>query len=242
MKTELRNKRHKELYIYGNYHRYYGYRIGKNEGDPRLQVLQREWFEGKDCLDVGCNDGYITVLIAQTYHCKSITGVDIDSDLIGKARRSLKRAAEEAVWNADSGDDGGECLRGEGLLQTVEFRTENFVKTPAQNGLYDTVLCLSVTKWIHLNWGDDGLIKFFSKILSILRPEGLLILEPQPWKSYASKRNVSEVARKNFREIQLRPEAFPELLIEKIGFKSSVELKVPSSNTGFNRPLFLYRK
>lgn len=29
---------------------------------------------------------------------------------------------------------------------------------------------LSVTKWIHFNWGDDGLITLFVKIWRLLRP------------------------------------------------------------------------
>jgi hypothetical protein len=29
---------------------------------------------------------------------------------------------------------------------------------------------LSVTKWVHLNWGDDGLITLFSKIWGLLLP------------------------------------------------------------------------
>lgn len=34
--------------MYGNYHRYYGYRLGKAfEEDPRLVVMKEEWFKGK---------------------------------------------------------------------------------------------------------------------------------------------------------------------------------------------------
>lgn len=29
---------------------------------------------------------------------------------------------------------------------------------------------LSVAKWVHLNWGDDGLINMFVKIWRLLRP------------------------------------------------------------------------
>ena len=32
------------------------------------------------------------------------------------------------------------------------------------------VCSLSVTKWVHLNWGDDGLITLFSKIWRLLNP------------------------------------------------------------------------
>lgn len=29
---------------------------------------------------------------------------------------------------------------------------------------------LSVSKWIHLNWGDDGIIKLFFKVWKLLEP------------------------------------------------------------------------
>lgn len=31
--------------------------------DPRLAVFKKEWFEGKDCLDIGCNQGIVTIAI-----------------------------------------------------------------------------------------------------------------------------------------------------------------------------------
>ena len=48
------------------------------------------------------------------------------------------------------------------------------------------VLCLSLTKWVHLNDGDAGLIRLFERVHALLRPGGRFLLEPQPWRSYKS--------------------------------------------------------
>ena len=56
---------------------------------------------------------------------------------------------------------------------------------------YDTILALSLTKWIHLNWGDAGIKRFFRRIYNHLRPGGRLVLEPQPFGSYAKKKKLT---------------------------------------------------
>ena len=35
----------------------------KHSEDPRLAAFKKEWFEGKDCLDIGCNQGLITISV-----------------------------------------------------------------------------------------------------------------------------------------------------------------------------------
>lgn len=52
---------------------------------------------------------------------------------------------------------------------------------------------LSITKWIHMNNGDEGLMRFFQKVYDVLKPGGVFLLEPQEWKSYATARGISEV-------------------------------------------------
>ncbi|KAL0578122.1 hypothetical protein V5O48_003865 [Marasmius crinis-equi] len=78
--------------VYGNYHGYYSKRPFVN--DPRLTALSKDLFAGKRILDVGCNEGWVTVEIAQKWRAEKVVGVDIDEALI---RAAWKRRL--AVWS-----------------------------------------------------------------------------------------------------------------------------------------------
>ena len=77
-------------FIYGNYNRYYGYRNPNAEEDQRLFSLKKEWFEGKDILDIGCNVGHLTLAIGRDYSPSRIVGMDIDGTLISAARKNIR--------------------------------------------------------------------------------------------------------------------------------------------------------
>uniref|UniRef100_A0A8C5NX72 RNA methyltransferase n=1 Tax=Jaculus jaculus TaxID=51337 RepID=A0A8C5NX72_JACJA len=131
----------------------------------------------------------------------------------------------------------------------VVFVTGNYVLdreelVEAQSAEYDVVLCLSLTKWVHLNWGDEGLKRMFRRIYRHLRPGGILILEPQPWSSYGKRKTLTETIYKNYYRIQLKPEQFSSYLTSpEVGF-SSYELVATPHNTskGFQRPVYLFHK
>ncbi len=53
-------KKKRYLQQYGNYKQYYKTRNEKGKTDPRIQLLKKNWFEGKQCLDIGCNSGSVT--------------------------------------------------------------------------------------------------------------------------------------------------------------------------------------
>lgn len=51
----------------------------------------------------------------------------------------------------------------------------------------------SLTKWIHLNGGDDALLRFFRRVYDVLTPRGSLVLEPQAWDTYAKAKRMDNV-------------------------------------------------
>ena len=113
----------------------------------------------------------------------------------------------------------------------------------SSSSLYEVVLCLSVVKWVHLQDGDAGLLQFLRRLHGLLRWDGLLILEFQPWKSYVNNKSTSERTKEVFGTIRIRPENFQDILVHDIGFdlEGNIGADVKTAS-GFNRPIFLLRK
>lgn len=305
--AKIVNKNASIKYQFGNYAgRYCGFQNLNNFSDVRLTVFMRHayLFRDKDILDIGCNVGHMTIAVARTLDPKSIVGVDIDKNLIARARRNLslfqripnellknstmqcKSKADEDVphdeltdkekmsrkqkfqrhrerYEAESYDFfpisfpisyGGlpnikqqtespssspstsagqnvknqeqqenrkqvsdpkampststqnkadctnsvdpEAERTNSFPANVFFRTFNYAVTDeaqmaADKQQYDLILCLSLTKWIHLNYGDAGLKLTFRRMFNQLRPGGKLILEAQNWASYKKRKKLT---------------------------------------------------
>lgn len=253
-------KRQKRIFIHGNYNRYYGYRLGSQlEEDPRLQVLDRRWFHGKRCLDIGCNEGVITLAAVQRFAPLSMLGVDIDESLIKTACRALSKQRTDAsnlhqrltrhTSSAKSGDRTAAQRKAAAAavraFANVWFTCEDFAASQHTPQSLDTIMCLSVTKWVHLNQGDEGLKRLFGKVKEALVPGGWFILEPQPWRSYQQARRKQDMSAAPFAKLdmlELRPEGFPDYLEQELGFILARELHVATSSAGFNRPMYLFQR
>lgn len=105
-------------------------------------------------------------------------------------------------------------------------------------------MCLSVTKWIHLNNGDRGIKFLFKRIFKQLRPGGCLILETQNFKSYKKRKRLTPQITENYNNITFRPNQFKEYLLgEEIGFSEFYQMGTPDhSSQGFKRPIEVYIK
>lgn len=233
----------KKIFKYGNYNRYYGYR-NKNESpmeDVRLQafISLKDKITGKQMLDIGCNNGSLTLLIAKHCHPTRTVGIDIDGDLIGSARRHQSNMLKSCTDDEDTFK----------VLKRVEFRTANYAYQDesllaSEKPQFDVILCLSVTKWIHLNFGDAAVKLTFKRAYRQLNEGGIFILEAQPWSSYKKKKKLTDAIFEQFKRIAFRPDEFNRYLLgDEIGFREMFELKIADHAVkGFRRPIYAFRK
>ncbi|KIJ63202.1 hypothetical protein HYDPIDRAFT_29889 [Hydnomerulius pinastri MD-312] len=269
--------------VYGNYHGYYTKRPSVR--DPRLALLPETFFAGKGVLDIGCNEGWVTCEIAQSWGARQVVGVDIDDTLVRaawKRRRSLwslqspelkiyspkvmengsdsspksKRARLDSDLDGDTCDYFPmSCEQSHGPLpipskaagehafpHNVTFRMADWVAEDyaSDEPIYDVVLAFSITKWIHLNHGDDGIKRFFLRVHKNLKPGGVFILEPQAWDTYAKARRMDQRLKENAKYLQLRPDDFSSLL-QEIGF-GPPQLLGSTGEGGFHRPVHMHSK
>ena len=65
--------------------------------------MEKPWFQNKQCLDIGCNEGMITLAIASHFGTASMLGVDIDRKLTGRASRyAAAHLFGNDPWDASS--------------------------------------------------------------------------------------------------------------------------------------------
>ncbi|KAK8811341.1 hypothetical protein WA158_003075 [Blastocystis sp. Blastoise] len=264
LKKLRRASRKKKVFPWGNYDRYYGYRIPNTTDntvvdlnvwdDKRIHLLKESYFQNKSILDIGCNAGYVTTVLSDIYHPHYILGIDIDDSLIKKARWLVaQKYKRESALKDDDLPSSCYSLHFRPYLplsldmskypHNLFFKTENIISDHHYGKNYDTILCLSTIKWIHLNYGDSGVIQLFDKIYSLLVKGGIFIFEPQPWSSYKKKRTINEHVYKVYHEIQIHPQDFESILIKK-GFKliDTISPSCKKENGFTKRTLFIYQK
>ncbi|CAF0845342.1 unnamed protein product [Rotaria sordida] len=244
-----KKRRHIQPPRYGNFQGYYGYRQPNH--DQRLQYLERDWFHNKQVLDVGCHTGHVTFYVAEHFQPDQIVGVDIDQQLIQQARHQLWNRIQTANNNnnnnnSNTTDNSNQNKR---YPFNLRFQQENFVLDNDVDlanirAEYDTIVAFSVTKWVHLNFGDQGLKRFFKRIYKTLFPGGRLILEPQPWSSYRLKRRMTKDITEIYNRIEFKPTEFVSYLLSaEVGFETCTTIAIPNNmHKGFQRSVFLFIK
>jgi len=224
------------IFEHGNYDRYYGYRHAsgaRGEPDPRLCRIEDAFgpgfFASKEVLDIGCNTGFVSLALGQSFGARRVVGLDIDSSLIATAEEHRKTLTTQEREHFE--------FRAEDIL-TSRLRRPPSMKAER----FDVIICFSMTKWIHFNHGDVGIRNLFRRCLKRLKPGGFLVLEPQDWKSYLKKRFLTSEIRETVRGIGLKPEDFGEFLLG-LGFKHLGKLDPPKDGPScFKRTVYIYQR
>ena len=120
------------------------------------------------------------------------------------------------------------------------FYNENLINIHDRE-VYDTILLMKTTKWMHLAFGDKGLTALFEKAAELLLPGGYLVLEYPLYRSYKKKRSLNSVYAQNLQEnIHIDPLTFSSLL-GHMGF--TIEREVEANvEKGVKHPIAVFRK
>ena len=222
-----KGRQHHALAAYGNYRNYYFHRTAAVP-DPRLCLLPPEIFLQKSILDLGCNAGKLTIETCTHLGASKALGIDLDDVLIGRARTHYATVGIETPVNTTS--CGFSC---------EDFMTSGYWDTfTMKHGTYDTILLLSITKWLHLHHGDAGLVELFRNLFGVLPLGGTLVVEPQEWLNYKRAVSKNTSLRPVFKGLRLRPNF--EHPLECAGFTLSKVIE--REEGGFSRPLIIWTK
>lgn len=214
-------------------------------------------------LDVGCNAAKPLIELCQAVAPEAAVGVDIDASLVAAARAAVRAAWSQAApgaarwsyfpagFSALFGSlplptDGGAFPRNVHLV-AGDWVMANAVGSDAHAALaahdaagYDLILCLSLTKWVHLQHGDGGLVRLLARAALTLRDGGALVLEAQPWRSYEQARALSRELRAAHARLRLRPDDMGWWL-HAFGLECVAELRA-GTGRDFSRPVWVYVK
>jgi 7SK snRNA methylphosphate capping enzyme len=239
--------------------------------DYRLDALPPDFFVGKDVCDVGCGAGYASIIVGERHSPRSVLGIDVAPELIARARSllverlamlaSVPSAEEEAsapsvvplslrVVQGVTARLPDEAVRHMPDATTQSLRRVSFCRSDfllgdgasSPDGAFDVVLCFGVTKWLHLNHGDDGVRLLFRKLHRSLREGGALVLLAQPWSSYRKKASMTQHVAETYASIRLRPADFMGTLLGEVGFRSLDGAYCVKKPSGAQRDLYVFRK
>lgn len=219
---------------FGNLYSYYTRKRANPWEDERLASLPEGIFAGKKVLYIGCHEGAIPIQIALKYGAKHVTAIDIDPKLILKAvqnamlvdkirmmsNKELDQYHFDFLSHADHPFYHGflssrrkDHIKSP-IFDLVDFQRQNIldIKGDLKYERFDVICCFKVTKYIHLNFGDAGILRLFKVVQDMLDTNGLFLLNAQTQRSYAKMKSFCPEFTKNYNEIQIWPDQFPERL------------------------------
>lgn len=237
---------------FGNFKDYYQRKYDKWE-DQRLSLIDKEYIDGKRVLYIGCHEGVVPITLALKFKPANIEAIDIDPFLIVKAikncqmvdsikkyikndkKQSLHVPMNNKYFKLIELISESNQKTTASILDTITFRLKNIVEPETEENFkkFDTIICFSLTKYIHFNYGDNGIRALINNCQQLLEDNGILIIEPNRSSSYRKLKFFSKVFSESFKNMNLLPENFSKLitnsgarLLEKIKYENPLKKKI----------------
>lgn len=225
---------------FGNLLSYYTRQKLEPWTDLRVHQLPPQYINKRSVLYIGCHDGTVPVELALRFQPASIEAIDIDSKLLCKAVERCKFVDRALTLPLDKShgflgefasakDDDWvglllkmrEVKRSGPLLETIRFRLKNILDLDDcyRNQRFSTVFCLKLTKYVQLNFGDEGLKVLFRNLYELLEVGGILIFQPHTLESYKKFKSFAPICAENFKAMQIFPEHFESFLTQNYRFE-----------------------
>lgn len=222
---------------------------GHDDAEAEAEADKREYIEDQDHVTLSSyvNVGPLATSIASTLVRESAADGYVERGACGPPQEEPAQP-QEVVGHETGRHTRASPSRGI-FPNNILFVEHNYVLArdelvEKQSACFDTIICLSVTKWIHLNYRDEGLRRFLRRIHRHLVPGGLLVLEAQPFDNYYRKKKLSDRLRSNYYSIQFKPEQIDEFLLSnEVGFREILFSTLTEHEcAGFKRPLKVFLK
>lgn len=194
--------------------------------DLRLSIFDHQAIAGKRGLYIGHGDGSVPIQISLQCHPTHLDCIDIDPKMTVSAVQNLllveagMSAPEPRPLLAYYRDEafGFGLLQAErpsgALRKMLTFRKNNILSLTGDFAYakFDFIFCLRLTKYIHLNFGDEAIHILFHNISQLLAPGGALFFEAQPLVSYQRSKNRFPAFKGSLAQIKVKPDDFLHLL------------------------------
>lgn len=171
----------------------------------------------------------LTEALLNHFQAKKVLGIDIDPQLVQTARDKFPHRRSQITFETC------DITQNLNVIDTY-LGQENILG-------FELISCFSVSMWIHLNKGEQGLVQLFQNVHKLCN--NLFLLEPQPWKCYmTAARRMRKLKQPKFEHLDLIDQRQDQLLpymsnlVESAGF----ELISKLGQTSWDRQILLFKK
>ena len=115
-----------------------------------------------------------------------VLGVDLDQKLVDRAKKNFTVEDQLEFESVDI------------MADSFQEDVDKFLRRHKRSK-FDLVTVFSVTMWVHLNHGDQGLEEMVRRLCGVSR---YILVEPQPWKCYqTAARRMRKLGQQEFQEM-----------------------------------------